>query len=167
MFIITNHFIGISHGHVWQYKIDRSRKWWSPGGEKNQWEQDNNPNTYSFETRGIHATSGNKGFLRVPSSQLLKIWAPVFKNYVKRAQDHLDCLASMEEFFLEHEGHWGALVKVSAALSEPFLSKCLESDTKVAHFWEVWRGGGYSGTWSLHIFQKPAFIMFLEKVHSS
>lgn len=83
--------------------------------------------------------------LLVTSSQLLKRWAPVFKNYVKRAQDHLDCLVSMEEFFLEHEGHWGALVKVSAALTEPFLSKCLESDTRRAHFRDAWIGGGYSG----------------------
>uniref|UniRef100_A0A672KK00 Translation initiation factor eIF2B subunit epsilon n=1 Tax=Sinocyclocheilus grahami TaxID=75366 RepID=A0A672KK00_SINGR len=46
------------------------------------------------------------------SSQLLKKWAPVFKNYVKRPQDQLDCLASMEEVFLERETHWAALVKV-------------------------------------------------------
>uniref|UniRef100_A0A671KVD5 Translation initiation factor eIF-2B subunit epsilon-like n=1 Tax=Sinocyclocheilus anshuiensis TaxID=1608454 RepID=A0A671KVD5_9TELE len=47
------------------------------------------------------------------SSQLLKKWAPVFKNYVKRPQDQLDCLASMEGVFLERETHWAALVKVS------------------------------------------------------
>ncbi|TRY59738.1 hypothetical protein DNTS_028401 [Danionella cerebrum] len=44
---------------------------------------------------------------------LLKKWAPVFKNYVKRPQDQMDCLASIEEFFLEHEEHWAAVVKVS------------------------------------------------------
>uniref|UniRef100_A0A8C6LHG2 Eukaryotic translation initiation factor 2B subunit epsilon n=1 Tax=Nothobranchius furzeri TaxID=105023 RepID=A0A8C6LHG2_NOTFU len=43
---------------------------------------------------------------------LLKKWAPVFKNYVKRAQDHLDCLGAFEEHFLEQEGHWAAMVKV-------------------------------------------------------
>lgn len=46
-------------------------------------------------------------------SQLLKKWAPVFKNYVKRAQDHLDCLAAFEEHFLDQESHWAAMVKVS------------------------------------------------------
>ncbi|XP_060623336.2 translation initiation factor eIF2B subunit epsilon [Anolis sagrei] len=34
---------------------------------------------------------------------LLKNWAPVFKNYIKRATDHLDALHAIEEFFLEHE----------------------------------------------------------------
>lgn len=46
------------------------------------------------------------------SLQLLKKWAPVFKNYVKRAQDHLDCLSAFEEHFLEQENHWAAMVKV-------------------------------------------------------
>lgn len=44
--------------------------------------------------------------------QLLKKWAPVFKNYVKRAQDHLDCLSAFEEHFLDQESHWAAMVKV-------------------------------------------------------
>lgn len=44
--------------------------------------------------------------------QLLKKWTPVFKNYVKRAQDHLDCLSAFEEHFLEQENHWAAMVKV-------------------------------------------------------
>ena len=78
-------------------------------------------------------TRRNKGF-SITFSQLLKKWAPVFKNYVKRAQDHLDCLASMEEFFLEHEGHWGALVKVRTAPLEPFVSKCQEPETRRAGF---------------------------------
>uniref|UniRef100_A0A8C5NC80 Translation initiation factor eIF2B subunit epsilon n=1 Tax=Gouania willdenowi TaxID=441366 RepID=A0A8C5NC80_GOUWI len=42
---------------------------------------------------------------------LLKIWSPVFKNYVKRAQDQLDCLSAFEEHFLEQENHWAAMVK--------------------------------------------------------
>ena len=50
--------------------------------------------------------------LCLSSSQLLKKWAPVFKNYVKRAQDHLDCLSAFEEHFLEQESHWAAMVKV-------------------------------------------------------
>lgn len=47
--------------------------------------------------------------------QLLKKWAPVFKNYVKRVQDHMDCLAAIEEVFLERDTHWAALVKVSTS----------------------------------------------------
>lgn len=50
--------------------------------------------------------------LCLSSSQLLKKWAPVFKNYVKRAQDHLDCLSAFEEHFLEQDSHWPAMVKV-------------------------------------------------------
>lgn len=49
--------------------------------------------------------------------QLLKKWAPVFKNYVKRAQDHLDCLSALEEHFLEHDTHWGAMVQVRVTTS--------------------------------------------------
>uniref|UniRef100_A0A6Q2WSE2 Translation initiation factor eIF2B subunit epsilon n=1 Tax=Esox lucius TaxID=8010 RepID=A0A6Q2WSE2_ESOLU len=44
--------------------------------------------------------------------QLLKKWSPVFKNYIKRAQDHLDCLSAVEELFLEQETHQTAMVKV-------------------------------------------------------
>lgn len=36
----------------------------------------------------------------------------MFKNYVKRAQDHLDCLSAFEEHFLDQESHWPAMVKV-------------------------------------------------------
>ncbi|XP_066459148.1 translation initiation factor eIF2B subunit epsilon isoform X1 [Eleutherodactylus coqui] len=43
---------------------------------------------------------------------LLKRWTPVFKNYIKRASDHLCCLGAMEEFFLEHEPLWAATAKV-------------------------------------------------------
>ncbi|KAG8581711.1 hypothetical protein GDO81_007775 [Engystomops pustulosus] len=43
---------------------------------------------------------------------LLKRWTPVFKNYVKRASDHLCCLGAMEEFFLDHEPLWAAIAKV-------------------------------------------------------
>ncbi|XP_073445368.1 translation initiation factor eIF2B subunit epsilon [Dendrobates tinctorius] len=43
---------------------------------------------------------------------LLKRWTPVFKNYVKRASDHLCCLSAMEEFFLDHEPLWAATTKV-------------------------------------------------------
>ncbi|OCT78464.1 translation initiation factor eIF-2B subunit epsilon [Xenopus laevis] len=43
---------------------------------------------------------------------LLKRWTPLFKNYVKRASDHLCCLGAMEEFFLENETLWAAIAKV-------------------------------------------------------
>ncbi|XP_068137400.1 translation initiation factor eIF2B subunit epsilon [Hyperolius riggenbachi] len=43
---------------------------------------------------------------------LLKKWTPVFKNYIKRASDHLCCLTAMEEFFLDHEPLWAAIAKV-------------------------------------------------------
>ncbi|XP_057713826.1 translation initiation factor eIF-2B subunit epsilon [Corythoichthys intestinalis] len=43
---------------------------------------------------------------------LLEKWAPVFKNYVKRSQDQLDCLSAFEEHFLEHDSHWAAMCKI-------------------------------------------------------
>ncbi|XP_053165528.1 translation initiation factor eIF-2B subunit epsilon [Hemicordylus capensis] len=43
---------------------------------------------------------------------LLKNWAPVFKNYIKRASDHLDALHAIEEFFLEHESLCMSMAKV-------------------------------------------------------
>uniref|UniRef100_A0AAY4A3F1 Translation initiation factor eIF2B subunit epsilon n=1 Tax=Denticeps clupeoides TaxID=299321 RepID=A0AAY4A3F1_9TELE len=66
---------------------------------------------YPFFQEGADLSTSQYNTLLLP---LLKGWAPVFKNYVKRAQDHLNCLASIEEFFLEHEAHWGALVLMSA-----------------------------------------------------
>ncbi|XP_058044010.1 translation initiation factor eIF-2B subunit epsilon [Ahaetulla prasina] len=43
---------------------------------------------------------------------LLRNWAPLFKNYIKRASDHLDSLHAIEEFFLEHEKLTMVLAKV-------------------------------------------------------
>uniref|UniRef100_K7G635 Translation initiation factor eIF2B subunit epsilon n=1 Tax=Pelodiscus sinensis TaxID=13735 RepID=K7G635_PELSI len=43
---------------------------------------------------------------------LLKNWSPVFKNYIKRASDHLDALSAIEEFFLEHDGLRTSIAKV-------------------------------------------------------
>lgn len=71
------------------------------------------------------------------SSQLLKKWAPVFKNYVKRAQDHLDCLSAFEEHFLEQETHWPAMFKVSYLLSLIQVEMRLREKT--------------SGAWSSHL----------------
>lgn len=43
---------------------------------------------------------------------LLKAWSPVFRNYIKRAADHLEALAAIEEFFLEHEALGTCIAKV-------------------------------------------------------
>lgn len=62
---------------------------------------------------------------------LLKKWAPVFKNYVKRSQDQMDCLTSMEEVFLEQDTHWAALVKV---LMNMYQLEILEEDVIMRWF---------------------------------
>ncbi|KAG7526046.1 translation initiation factor eIF-2B subunit epsilon [Solea senegalensis] len=64
---------------------------------------------YPFQQQGPQLTASQYVAVLLP---LLKKWAPVFKNYVKRAQDHLDCLSAFEEHFLEQESHWAAMVKV-------------------------------------------------------
>uniref|UniRef100_A0A3Q3L6N2 Translation initiation factor eIF2B subunit epsilon n=1 Tax=Labrus bergylta TaxID=56723 RepID=A0A3Q3L6N2_9LABR len=64
---------------------------------------------YPFQQQGQQITTSQYVTLLLP---LLKKWAPVFKNYVKRAQDQLDCLSAFEEHFLEQESHWAAMVKV-------------------------------------------------------
>uniref|UniRef100_A0A671RG79 Translation initiation factor eIF2B subunit epsilon n=1 Tax=Sinocyclocheilus anshuiensis TaxID=1608454 RepID=A0A671RG79_9TELE len=66
---------------------------------------------FPFHQQGAQISTAQYSSHLLPVS-LLKKWAPVFKNYVKRPQDQLDCLASMEEVFLERETHWAALVKV-------------------------------------------------------
>lgn len=45
--------------------------------------------------------------------QLLKNWTPLFKNYIKRASDHLNALFAIEEFFLEHDSLCTSIAKVS------------------------------------------------------
>uniref|UniRef100_A0A7N9AS91 Translation initiation factor eIF2B subunit epsilon n=1 Tax=Mastacembelus armatus TaxID=205130 RepID=A0A7N9AS91_9TELE len=64
---------------------------------------------YPFQQQGPQLTASQYVAILLP---LLKKWAPVFKNYVKRAQDHLDCLSAFEDHFLEQESHWAAMVKV-------------------------------------------------------
>lgn len=64
---------------------------------------------YPFQQQGPELSPSQYVALLLP---LLKKWAPVFKNYVKRAQDHLDCLSAFEEHFLEQESYWAAMVKV-------------------------------------------------------
>ncbi|XP_023653972.1 translation initiation factor eIF2B subunit epsilon [Paramormyrops kingsleyae] len=64
---------------------------------------------FPFQQQGSQLTTVQYCSLLIP---LLKKWTPVFKNYVKRTQDHLDCLGALEEFFLEHESCWGAMVKI-------------------------------------------------------
>uniref|UniRef100_A0A6Q2XLA2 Translation initiation factor eIF2B subunit epsilon n=1 Tax=Esox lucius TaxID=8010 RepID=A0A6Q2XLA2_ESOLU len=63
--------------------------------------------------------------------QLLKKWSPVFKNYIKRAQDHLDCLSAVEELFLEQETHQTAMVKV---LMNMYQLEILEEDAILKWF---------------------------------
>ncbi|XP_076973838.1 translation initiation factor eIF2B subunit epsilon [Tamandua tetradactyla] len=46
---------------------------------------------------------------------LLKAWSPVFRNYIKRAADHLETLAAIEDFFLDHEVLGSSMAKVLMA----------------------------------------------------
>ncbi|XP_004834963.1 translation initiation factor eIF-2B subunit epsilon [Heterocephalus glaber] len=46
---------------------------------------------------------------------LLKGWSPVFRNYIKRATDHLEALAAIEDFFLGHEALGTSMAKVLMA----------------------------------------------------
>ncbi|CAB1326812.1 unnamed protein product [Coregonus sp. 'balchen'] len=64
---------------------------------------------YPFQLQGTQLTTLQYTGLLLP---LLKKWSPVFKNYIKRAQDHLDCLSAVEELFLEQDTHQTAMVKV-------------------------------------------------------
>lgn len=65
------------------------------------------------------------------SLQLLKNWTPLFKNYIKRASDHLNALFAIEEFFLEHDSLCTSIAKVSicSQLWGPvfagFMVKCI------------------------------------------
>ncbi|XP_030630137.1 translation initiation factor eIF2B subunit epsilon [Chanos chanos] len=83
---------------------------------------------FPFQQQGAQITTAQYTSLLLP---LLKKWAPVFKNYVKRPQDHMDCLASLEEFFLDHEAHWGALVKV---MMNMYQLEILEEDAIMRWF---------------------------------
>uniref|UniRef100_H3CR64 Translation initiation factor eIF2B subunit epsilon n=1 Tax=Tetraodon nigroviridis TaxID=99883 RepID=H3CR64_TETNG len=67
---------------------------------------------------------------------LLKKWTPVFKNYVKRARDHLDCLSAFEEHFLDQESHWPAMVKV---LSVMYKLEILEEEP-ILHWFSTQAG---------------------------
>uniref|UniRef100_A0A8C7L9D9 Translation initiation factor eIF2B subunit epsilon n=1 Tax=Oncorhynchus kisutch TaxID=8019 RepID=A0A8C7L9D9_ONCKI len=64
---------------------------------------------YPFQQQGTQLTTLQYTGSLLP---LLKTWSPVFKNYIKRAQDHLDCLSAVEELFLEQDTHQTAMVKV-------------------------------------------------------
>ncbi|KAM8838925.1 translation initiation factor eIF2B subunit epsilon [Synchiropus picturatus] len=77
---------------------------------------------FPFLQQGPQITTSQYVALLLP---LLKRWAPVFKNYVKRAQDHLDCLSAFEEHFLEQENHWAAMVKI---LMEMYQLEILEEE---------------------------------------
>ncbi|XP_036453332.1 translation initiation factor eIF-2B subunit epsilon [Colossoma macropomum] len=83
---------------------------------------------FPFQQQGAQISPAQYSTLLLP---LLKKWAPVFKNYVKREQDHMDCLASLEEVFLEHDSQWPALVKVLMTVYELDI---LEEDTIMRWF---------------------------------
>ncbi|XP_017578436.1 translation initiation factor eIF-2B subunit epsilon [Pygocentrus nattereri] len=83
---------------------------------------------FPFQQQGAQISPAQYSALLLP---LLKKWAPVFKNYVKREQDHMDCLASLEEVFLEHDSQWPALVKV---LMTMYRLDILEEDTIMRWF---------------------------------
>lgn len=83
---------------------------------------------FPFQQQGPQLTTPQYTSLLLP---LLKKWAPVFKNYIKRAQDYLDCLSAIEELFLEQETHWSAMVKV---LMNMYQLEILEEDTILRWF---------------------------------
>uniref|UniRef100_A0A8C4P351 Translation initiation factor eIF2B subunit epsilon n=1 Tax=Dromaius novaehollandiae TaxID=8790 RepID=A0A8C4P351_DRONO len=56
---------------------------------------------------------------------LLKNWTPLFKNYIKRASDHLNALCAIEEFFLEHDSLCTSIAKVLMAF---YQLEILEED---------------------------------------
>ncbi|XP_054624151.1 translation initiation factor eIF-2B subunit epsilon [Dunckerocampus dactyliophorus] len=62
-----------------------------------------------LQQQGPQLTAAQYVALLLP---LLKKWSPVFKNYVKRSQDQLDCLSAFEEHFLEQDSHWAAMCKI-------------------------------------------------------
>ncbi|MGH0168079.1 UNVERIFIED_CONTAM: hypothetical protein FKN15_067450 [Acipenser sinensis] len=81
-----------------------------------------------------------KEVMKILTKVLLKRWTPVFKNYVKRAQDHMDCLAAIEEFFLERVALWAAMVKVSPAFYS-FLLMGLGSNSCITCFFYKYHAG--------------------------
>uniref|UniRef100_A0A8C9VTM6 Translation initiation factor eIF2B subunit epsilon n=1 Tax=Scleropages formosus TaxID=113540 RepID=A0A8C9VTM6_SCLFO len=86
--------------------------------------------------------------------RLLKKWAPVFRNYVKRAPDQMDCLESLEEFFLEHETHWGAMVKV---LMELYQLDILEEELIMR-----WFSDGVTSAKSRQLRKNPGLLKFIQ-----
>uniref|UniRef100_W5LKI8 Translation initiation factor eIF2B subunit epsilon n=1 Tax=Astyanax mexicanus TaxID=7994 RepID=W5LKI8_ASTMX len=83
---------------------------------------------FPFQQNGSQISPAQYSALLLP---LLKRFAPVFKNYVKREQDQMDCLLSLEEVFLEHDSQWPALVKVLMSVYE---LEILEEDTIMRWF---------------------------------
>lgn len=83
---------------------------------------------FPFHQQGEQITSAQYSSHLLP---LLKKWAPVFKNYVKRSQDQMDCVTSMEEVFLERDTHWAAMVKV---LMNMYQLEILEEDVIMRWF---------------------------------
>ncbi|XP_003457489.1 translation initiation factor eIF2B subunit epsilon [Oreochromis niloticus] len=114
---------------------------------------------YPFQQQGSHLTPSQYVALLLP---LLKKWAPVFKNYVKRAQDHLDCLSAFEEHFLEQESHWAAMVKV---LMNMYELEILEEEMILR-----WFSQGATGDKSRQLRKNQGlqkFIQWLEEAEES
>nr|XP_020460223.1 translation initiation factor eIF-2B subunit epsilon [Monopterus albus] len=114
---------------------------------------------FPFQEQGPQLTTSEYLAVLLP---LWKKWAPVFKNYVKRAQDHLDCLSAFEEHFLEQEGHWAAMVKV---LMNMYQLEILEEEMILRWFSQ---GGTTDKSRQLrknHGLQK--FIQWLEEAEES
>ncbi|MCI4376924.1 hypothetical protein PGIGA_G00197380 [Pangasianodon gigas] len=85
---------------------------------------------------------------------LLKKWAPVFKNYVKRAQDHTHCLSTLEEVFMEHETYWPALAKV---LMSVYQLEILDEDS-IMH----WFSQGAQTERSKTLRKNPGLLKFIQ-----
>ncbi|XP_038156426.1 translation initiation factor eIF-2B subunit epsilon [Cyprinodon tularosa] len=114
---------------------------------------------YPFQQQGPNLTPAQYVALLLP---LLKQWAPVFKNYVKRAQDHLDCLAAFEEHFLEQESHWAAIGKV---LMNMYELEILEEEMILR-----WFSQGATTDQSRQLRKNPGlqkFIQWLEEAEES
>uniref|UniRef100_A0A4W6CKA0 Translation initiation factor eIF2B subunit epsilon n=1 Tax=Lates calcarifer TaxID=8187 RepID=A0A4W6CKA0_LATCA len=114
---------------------------------------------YPFQQQGPQLTASQYVAVLLP---LLKKWAPVFKNYVKRAQDHLDCLSAFEEHFLEQESHWAAMVKV---LMNMYQLEILEEEMILR-----WFSQGATTKKSIQLRQNQGlqkFIQWLEEAEES
>ncbi|KAG7330697.1 hypothetical protein KOW79_006919 [Hemibagrus wyckioides] len=106
---------------------------------------------FPFHQHGAHITAAQYSSLLLP---LLKKWSPVFKNYVKRAQDHAHCLSSLEEVFIEHDTHWPALAKV---LMSVYQLEILDEDSIMR-----WFSQGSQTERSKTLRKNPGLLKFIQ-----